>query len=99
LCAAAAEYEKCGCPTIFLFPDEKQLKTFDADEFKNLPSDIVFGYDINAEIASMLKTSLTLTSDSLPLFIVADSFGRVVFFSHGYRIGLVEQLMNVIRKL
>ncbi|MDR2293258.1 MAG: transglutaminase domain-containing protein [Prevotellaceae bacterium] len=99
LCAAAAEYEKWGRPMIFLFPDEKQLKTFTVDEFENLPSGIVFGYDINYEVYSMLKTSLSLTSDNLPLFIVADSFGRTVFFSQGYRIGLAEQLMNVIRKL
>lgn len=96
---SAAEYEKWELPMIFLFPDEKQLKTFNIDKFENLPSGIVFGYDIDAEIFSMLKTALSLTSDNLPLFIIADSFGRVVFFSQGYRIGLAEQLMNVIRKL
>ncbi|MDR0421163.1 MAG: transglutaminase-like domain-containing protein [Prevotellaceae bacterium] len=95
--AAAAEYEKWGRPMIFIFPDEKQLQMFNVDEFKNLPSGIVFGYD--NEIASMLKTSLELKSDNLPLFIIADSFGRTVFISQGYRIGLAEQLMNVIRKL
>ncbi|MDR2066044.1 MAG: transglutaminase-like domain-containing protein [Prevotellaceae bacterium] len=99
LCAAAAEYEKWGRPMICLFPDEEQLKIFNINEFKNMPSNITFGYDIDFASASMLKTSLTLTSDNLPLFVVADSFGRVVFFSQGYRIGLAEQVTNVIKKL
>ncbi|MDR1197897.1 MAG: transglutaminase-like domain-containing protein [Prevotellaceae bacterium] len=97
LCAAAAEYKKWGRPMIFIFPDEKQLQLFNAAEFKDLPSGIVFGCD--SEIISMLKTSLELKSYNLPVFIVADSFGRAVFFSQGYRIGLAEQLMNVIKKL
>jgi hypothetical protein len=97
LCAAAAEYKKWERPMIFIFPDEKQLQMFNAAEFKDLPSGIVFGYD--NEIISMLKTSLELKSYNLPVFIIADSFGRVVFFSQGYRIGLAELLMNVIKKL
>ena len=37
--------------------------------------------------------------DQLPMFIVADTFNRVVFVSQGYTIGLGEQLMEVIKKL
>jgi hypothetical protein len=99
LCAATAEYEKWGRPIICLFPDEKQFKMFNINEFENMPSNIIFGYDIDFKTSLMLKTSLMPASDNLPVFIVADSFGRVVFFSQGYRIGLAEQLMNVIIKL
>jgi len=35
----------------------------------------------------------------LPLFIVADTFNRVVFFSQGYTIGLGEQLLKTIQQL
>ena len=33
------------------------------------------------------------------MFIVADTFNRVVFVSQGYTIGLGEQLMGVIKKV
>ena len=35
----------------------------------------------------------------LPMFILADTFNRVVFSSQGYTIGLGEQLKNVFKKL
>ena len=35
--------------------------------------------------------------ESLPIFIIADTFNRVVFVSQGYTIGLGEQLMKTIK--
>ena len=35
----------------------------------------------------------------LPVFIIADTFNRVVFVSQGYTIGLGEQLVKVANKL
>ena len=37
--------------------------------------------------------------DSLPVFIIADTFNRVVFVSQGYTIGLGEQLMRTVKGL
>ena len=38
-------------------------------------------------------------ADTLPIFVIADTFGRVVFVSQGYTIGLGEQMLKVIHKL
>ena len=35
----------------------------------------------------------------LPIFVIADTFNRVVFSSQGYTIGLGEQMERVIKKL
>ena len=48
------------------------------------------------EIASAMKLQ---NASQLPIFIIADTFNRVVFVSQGYTIGLGEQLMKVIHKL
>jgi hypothetical protein len=37
--------------------------------------------------------------NTLPIFIIADTFNRVVFVSQGYTIGLGEQMMQIIHKL
>ena len=42
---------------------------------------------------------MKLTSPSLPVFLICDTFNRVVFVSQGYTINLGEQLMKIIRKL
>ena len=35
----------------------------------------------------------------MPIFVIADTFNRIVFISQGYTIGLGEQLMKTIHKL
>ena len=35
----------------------------------------------------------------MPMFIIADTFNRVVFSSQGYTIGLGEEMNNVFKKL
>jgi len=43
---------------------------------------------------------MKLQSESqMPVFIIADTFNRVMFCSQGYTIGLGEQLTKVINKL
>ena len=51
---------------------------------------------IQNEIVAAMKLS---NAHQLPIFIIADTFNRVVFVSQGYTIGLGEQLMKVIHKL
>ena len=43
---------------------------------------------------------MKLSNDEiLPMFIIGDTFNRVVFVSQGYTIGLGEQMMKIIHKL
>ena len=60
---------------------------------------IVTSSDAQGNIYNEIRNEFHLTSSSLPIFIIADSFNRVVFISQGYTIGLGEQLLKVIGKL
>lgn len=99
IAAMKGELEKWGQKLVLLFPTEEQSKKFHADEFKGLPSTVVYGIDsdgIAAQIASAMKLQRAST---LPIFIIADTFNRVVFVSQGYTIGLGEQLVKTIKAL
>ena len=52
--------------------------------------------DVQKQIAKEMKLA---NSTILPMFIIGDTFNRVVFVSQGYTIGLGEQMMKVIHKL
>lgn len=94
------EFEKWNRQMVLLFPDEQQLKKFDAGEFRTLPANITFGVDNNKAITGMLTKEMKLAdSNTLPIFVIADTFGRVVFVSQGYRIGLGDQMLKIINKL
>lgn len=85
---------------VLLFPDEKGYKSFDPKEFGELPNTITYGLDIDGKIQKEMVTAMKLqNAHSLPIFLITDTFNRVVFVSQGYTIGLGEQLMQVIHKL
>lgn len=94
------EYEAWGRQMVFLFQSEEQWKNFDAKEFPGLPSTITFGVDNNKEITQMLVKAMHLPNDHvLPIFVIGDTFNRIVFVSQGYNIGLGDQMLKVIHKL
>ena len=100
IAALKSELEKWNRGMVFLFGSEDQLAAFNAAEFGELPKTITYGVDKGGEVSKMLKQSLELSNMAdLPVFVVADTFGRVVFVSQGYRIGMGEQMMKVINSL
>ena len=97
--AYSAELERWGRPMVLLFPTEDDAQRFNFDEFAALPATVAWGVDSDGSILREAREQLKLTSASLPVFMVCDTFNRVVFVSQGYTINLGEQLMKVIRQL
>ena len=97
IAALKDEFEKWGRTMVMLFPDEVNYKRFNPDEFPGLPSTMTVGIDEGNEIQTQIVSSMKLASkSSLPIFIIADTFNRVVFVSQGYTISLGEQIMKVV---
>lgn len=100
IAAVKADLEAWGRGMVLLFPDEKGYKSFDAKEFGELPNTITYGIDMDGKIQKEMMEAMRLQNPhNLPIFLIADTFNRVVFVSQGYTIGLGEQLMKVIHKL
>ncbi len=100
LAVVAKNLEKWGKKLILLFPDEAQYRRYNASEFPGLPSTIIYGIDTDGAIQKQIVQEMKLSNpSSLPIFIIGDTFNRVVFVSQGYTIGLGEQLMKVINRL
>ncbi len=96
----ANDFNEWNRKIILLFPDEDQYKKFRPQEFPGLPSTVTFGIDTDGSIQKQIAEGMKLSDKtSLPMFIIGDTFNRVVFVSQGYTIGLGEQLMKVIHKL
>ena len=100
IAALSGEFEKWGRKMVLLFPSEEQYKKFRPSEFPGLPSTITYGIDVDGAIQKQIAESMKLPNSTiLPMFIIGDTFNRVVFVSQGYTIGLGEQLMKVIHGL
>ena len=94
-----AQFEKWGRKMIFLFEDADNLSRFNFKEFDNLPSNVVWGTDVDKKIVNEIREQLKLKSPSLPIFLICDSFNRVVYVQQGYTINIGEQILKVIGKL
>lgn len=96
----AAAFEKWGRKMILLFENENDLKAFNKSEYGQLPSNIVFGVDKEGKIAKMLIEGAKIAnSEARPIFVIADTFGRIVYATSGYSIGVGEQMLTTINKL
>ena len=98
IAAVADDLKTWGRTLVLLFADENEASRFKAAEF-NLPENVVFGIDNSGKIVREIETNLKLPNASRPVFIIGDTFNRVVFVSQGYTIGLGEQLMKMIHQL
>lgn len=92
------DFEQWGRKLILLLEDEDAYQRFNFSEFSELPNTVVWGIDKQA-IIEEVRREMKLTNNTLPIFLICDTFNRVVFIQQGYTIGLGEQLMKVIQKL
>ncbi len=107
---ASEAFDQWGRPLLLLFENEAEVTKFRAKDFGVLPKNLILGIDVDGDVRRQLATLFTTTSGKatsepaaqvgqLPIFVIADTFNRVVFRSQGYTIGLGEQMERTIRKL
>ena len=96
----SAELNKWGRPMVLLFENETEAQKYRHENYGALPKNIIYGIDTDGSIRRQIAQEMKLQSDTqLPMFILADTFNRVMFCSQGYTIGLGEQLNKVISNL
>ena len=96
----SAELNKWGRPMVLLFENETEAQKYRHENYGALPKNIIYGIDTDGSIRRQIAQEMKLQSNTqLPMFILADTFNRVMFCSQGYTIGLGEQLNKVISNL
>lgn len=96
----AKEFDACGRKMILLFPTRAAYEKYQTAPALGLPEHVVFGIDQDSSIQKKLLEALELEANTqLPIFIIGDTFNRIVFTSHGYTIGLGERLLKIIDSL
>lgn len=92
--------EAWGRPILLVLRDGEQMSSFNSAEFPQLPINVHFGYDYDGQTSAMLGSMLKIEDmNRLPVVVVADTFGRVLYISTGYNISLGEHLSTIIEYL
>ena len=85
---------------VLLFENEAEAQKYRQENYGTLPNNIIYGIDTDGSIRHQIVQEMKLENETqLPLFILADTFNRVMFYSQGYTIGLGEQFNKVINNL
>lgn len=96
--SVSKELDALGRPIVLLFESAETADTFRQEDYVALPECVTLGID-ETGILKELAEDLELTSDELPIFIVADTFNRVVYITQGYNINLGDTLRETLSKL
>lgn len=95
--SAIDEWER---PLVLLFDSESDMEKYQKEYAATMPKQVILGIDTDQSIRKQIAKEMKLQNDrQLPIFIIADTFNRVVFVSQGYTIGLGEQLVKTMRKI
>lgn len=93
LVSMKATLEKWGRPTLIIGKERTIMS--------ELPN-IHWGTDPDGKVRDMLLAAVGKKADTnmrLPIIVVADSFGRVVFYTDGYDTSLAQKLTNLLPQL
>ena len=94
-------FGRLATSAILLFKENKQLEDMAAvrDISDNLPKSFAMGVDPGGKILSEVSASLKLGDNpDLPLVVIADTFGRIVWYTMGYNIGTGGQTLNAFAR-
>ena len=97
--AVAEQLDGTGRKILLLFADDDEATRFDKAHFRELPECVVFGIDKDGRVRRQIEDSLHLESPENPIFVLADSFNRVVHVTTGYSIGLGETMLKNLRSV
>ncbi|MBR5673149.1 MAG: transglutaminase domain-containing protein [Muribaculaceae bacterium] len=96
----SATLDKWGRPMVLLIENESEAQKYRQENYGTLPKNIIYGIDRDGSIRRQIAQEMKLQNETqLPIFILADTFNRVMFCSQGYTIGLGEQFTKVINNL
>lgn len=100
LSAVAGQLEATGRKILLLFDNEESASRFRADAFASLPSNVVFGIDNGGVSLNEIKESLHLPENpEKPVFVIADTFNRIVWNSNGYTIGIGDTILSILSRI
>jgi hypothetical protein len=91
------ELDQWGGYFIFLTDPSRTGTTFNPESLRNLPSNSLFGTDNESILLKKLCGGISCSTVRLPLLILVDKTGNIIFRSEGYTIGIGEQILKKVR--
>ena len=94
------QFDEWGGSVIFVFQNEEKYEEFsfmypESLYDRSLPNNSVF--IIDAKLCSEIVDGLDLKKNTLPILLIINEDGNVVFKDQGYTINIVDRMLNVLK--
>lgn len=87
-----------GGNIIFAVASDKLTSAYDPKIYKELPTNVFFGHDINGETAASITTACGMNGTAKwPAIAIINPKGEITWHSEGYSIGLGDQLVKQLK--
>jgi hypothetical protein len=97
--AVKQSLDEWGGSVLFMTPNDKVTKGFNASTFGGLPENTVWGIDGQRKLLQTVADALQIEfQDNFPLTVYLSSNGGILYSSVGYRIGAGEKILEIIWK-
>ena len=97
--AMSGEFEKYNIEFSFMFRNLAEKDKFIKTNTKTLPKNLLLKVDEQASVENLIKAAIPAANGAeLPLLLMVNAAGDVVYFSHGYQIGLGYQISKYLSK-
>ena len=93
------ELDKWGGWFIFLLPPSEGGNEFNPLRLTGLPAKSIFVSDTESELLQKACRAISCSPDRLPLMIIVNGEGEIVFRSEGYTIGIGEQIIKTSQQV
>ncbi len=91
-------FEKWGGAVVFMVPDDKSSAAFDPSLFPGQPAQTVWAADDGRALLGATASALQLQfRNNFPLVVYLTNNGGILFASEGYRIGIPEEILRMIK--
>ena len=92
------ELDGLGLPFIFIIPSEKLTESFKNSDYSNLPSKKYFLIDGDLSLLKKIEEQVNKSLRShLPVILICNSQGDVIYLSSGYKIGIGEEIVKAVK--
>lgn len=86
-------------PVVLLYGDLEDISELKKLTLTEIPQGVSIGVDKEWKILNSVIRELKLKDSQMPVFIIGDSFGRILFCTQGYNIGTADQLQKHLSDL
>lgn len=93
-----AEFEQWNRPIYLFFTSEVNRQLFLKGKHFDLPKNVILGVDNQSEVMAQLMNRVGIKNvNELPILIFVNHSGEVSYCTQGYKIGVGEQLIKIIK--